>query len=104
VSGQREPIGVIGTGYVGLVTAAGFAALGSDVYCVDIDAEKVRGLREARLPDRDLAPAQAVDLGLVDVDAVDVRAELREARGGDEPHVAGADDADRFAVHGSGAG
>src|SRR5215203_5572112 len=48
--GTREPIGVIGTGYVGLVTAAGFAALGSDVYCVDIDAEKVRGLQEGRIP------------------------------------------------------
>jgi UDPglucose 6-dehydrogenase len=47
---DREPIGVIGTGYVGLVTAAGFAALGSDVYCVDIDAEKVRGLEEGRVP------------------------------------------------------
>src|SRR4051794_11415122 len=48
--GTREPIGVIGTGYVGLVTAAGFAALGSDVYCVDIDAEKVRGLQAGRIP------------------------------------------------------
>jgi UDPglucose 6-dehydrogenase len=47
---EREPIGVIGTGYVGLVTAAGFAALGSDVYCVDIDAEKIRGLEEGRIP------------------------------------------------------
>jgi UDPglucose 6-dehydrogenase len=47
---DREPIGVIGTGYVGLVTAAGFAALGSDVYCVDIDAEKIRGLNEGRIP------------------------------------------------------
>ena len=41
---------MIGTGYVGLVTAAGFAALGSDVYCVDIDAEKIAGLREGRVP------------------------------------------------------
>jgi UDPglucose 6-dehydrogenase len=50
VATEREPIGVIGTGYVGLVTAAGFAALGSHVYCVDIDAEKVRGLLEGRVP------------------------------------------------------
>src|SRR5215218_8581578 len=47
---DREPIGVIGTGYVGLVTAAGFAALGSDVFCVDIDAEKIRRLQEGRIP------------------------------------------------------
>src|SRR5215213_8692015 len=47
---DREPIGVIGAGYVGLVTAAGFAALGSDVYCVDIDVEKIRGLEEGRIP------------------------------------------------------
>jgi UDPglucose 6-dehydrogenase len=47
---KREPIGVIGTGYVGLVTAAGFAALGSDVYCVDIDAEKIAGLEAGRIP------------------------------------------------------
>jgi UDPglucose 6-dehydrogenase len=45
-----EPIGVIGTGYVGLVTAAGFAELGSDVWCVDIDAEKVAALQRGEVP------------------------------------------------------
>src|SRR5580693_9048456 len=47
---EREPIGVIGTGYVGLVTAAGFAELGSEVWCVDIDAAKVERLRRGEAP------------------------------------------------------
>jgi UDPglucose 6-dehydrogenase len=50
VSSQREPIAVIGTGYVGLVTGVGFAELGSDVYCVDVDADKVAGLQRGEIP------------------------------------------------------
>jgi UDPglucose 6-dehydrogenase len=50
MDGPREPIGVIGTGYVGLVTAAGFADLGSEVFCVDIDAAKIDLLRQGEVP------------------------------------------------------
>jgi UDPglucose 6-dehydrogenase len=46
----REPIAVIGTGYVGLVTAAGFAELGNEVWCVDIDAEKIARLERGEVP------------------------------------------------------
>ncbi len=46
----REPIAVIGTGYVGLVTAAGFAELGSEVWCVDVDETKVERLERGEIP------------------------------------------------------
>ena len=44
MSEQREPIGVIGAGWVGLVTAACFAELGHPVIARDIVAEKVDAL------------------------------------------------------------
>src|SRR5947209_11612203 len=49
-SSNREPIAVIGTGYVGLVTAAGFAELGSEVWCVDVDREKIARLERGEIP------------------------------------------------------
>ena len=43
-------ITVIGTGYVGLVTGACFSKMGNKVYCVDIDENKIRGLKNGILP------------------------------------------------------
>src|SRR5579884_4087359 len=50
MASERPPIAVIGTGYVGLVTAAGFASLGSPVWCVDIDADKITRLERGEVP------------------------------------------------------
>jgi UDPglucose 6-dehydrogenase len=47
---EREPIGVIGVGWVGIVTAAGFAELGHEVYARDILAEKIEGLKRGEVP------------------------------------------------------
>src|SRR5919206_934960 len=47
---SREPIGVIGAGWVGLVPAACFADLGHDVYVRDIVQEKVESLARGEVP------------------------------------------------------
>jgi len=41
---------VIGSGYVGLVAGVGFADMGNDVVCCDVDAAKVAGLKRGELP------------------------------------------------------
>ena len=43
-------IAVVGTGYVGLVAGACLAETGIDVFCVDIDAEKVARLQKGEIP------------------------------------------------------
>jgi UDPglucose 6-dehydrogenase len=47
---EKQPIGVIGAGWVGLVTAACFAELGHRVVARDVIAEKVESLRRAEVP------------------------------------------------------
>ncbi|MHC4109870.1 MAG: UDP-glucose dehydrogenase family protein, partial [Planctomycetota bacterium] len=41
---------VVGSGYVGLVTAACLAEAGSDVVCVDNDSEKIASLKDGVIP------------------------------------------------------
>jgi UDPglucose 6-dehydrogenase len=43
-------IAVIGTGYVGLVSGAGFSDFGHDVTCVDIDADRIDALKRGEIP------------------------------------------------------
>lgn len=43
-------IGVVGTGYVGLVTGTCFAATGNKVYCVDIDENKIKMMKSGKSP------------------------------------------------------
>jgi UDPglucose 6-dehydrogenase len=43
-------VGVVGTGYVGLVVGAGLAETGNDVICADIDEDKIRRLNRGEIP------------------------------------------------------
>lgn len=45
-----ERIGILGAGYVGLATAAGFAARGFGVVCADVNQDKITILQSGELP------------------------------------------------------
>jgi UDPglucose 6-dehydrogenase len=47
---EKQPVGVVGVGWVGLVTAACFAELGHPIVAVDIDQEKVYRLGRGEVP------------------------------------------------------
>ena len=47
---DREPIGVIGAGWVGLVTATCFADLGHEVWVRDVVQEKIDRLARGEVP------------------------------------------------------
>ena len=55
-----EPLGVIGVGYVGLVTAVCFAKLGHSIVCVDVDRAKLDRLRRGEVPIYEPGTAEAM--------------------------------------------
>ncbi|MHB1325714.1 MAG: UDP-glucose dehydrogenase family protein [Thermoleophilia bacterium] len=50
MTAETTYVGMIGIGYVGLVTGTCLAELGNHVVCMDIDGEKIAALKKGRIP------------------------------------------------------
>jgi UDPglucose 6-dehydrogenase len=55
-----EPLGVVGAGWVGLVTAAAFAELGHEVVVRDVAPERIAALDAGEVPIHEPGLAEAV--------------------------------------------
>jgi UDPglucose 6-dehydrogenase len=64
LTGSILRVGIVGCGYVGLVTGACLAHLGHRVVCVDKDEGKIAGLRGGRLPIYEPGLDEFVERGL----------------------------------------
>ena len=57
-------VGVVGTGYVGLVTGTCFAEMSHNVTCVDVDAEKVARMEQGEVPIHEPGLQEYFDRGI----------------------------------------
>jgi len=59
-------VAIVGTGYVGLTTGAGFASAGHDVVCLDKDVDRVEALRRLESPFYEPGLDEIVAAGVTD--------------------------------------
>ena len=79
MSGEQRPLGVIGLGWVGLVTAACFAELGRRVIGVEVDGERLSALRSGELPFHEPGLAELVERNSERLEVTDDVASLGDA-------------------------